>query len=220
MKEGKVENFLGKNQLAGISLSLIAFILLGLSVAIFKVPSILKADNAIGGFISFFRTYQGIQIWSGITFLGNKETIIAFSILLIIAFFLLKKYTHIIILTTTVIGAELSGLLAKNLFQRIRPVTALPDTSFSFPSGHATISMAFYGLLIYFVWKNIESKYLRVGLIAVLSLLILSIGFSRLYLGMHFLTDILDGYFLGFAWIILGVSAGKTFLKNINKCNV
>lgn len=206
--------FLSKNfkkfQFGYAVLALLVFFLIGFAVAVFKLPLILGADNVV----NISQTIFGVQFWSTVTFFGNKETIIAFSILLLIAFYFLKKYRDIIVLATTVIGAELSGLLAKNSFHRIRPATALPDPSFSFPSGHATISMAFYGLLIYFVWKNIRSKYLRGGLIAVLSLLVLSIGFSRLYLGMHFVTDVWGGYFLGLAWIIIGIGTGKFFLKN------
>lgn len=198
------------------ALSLIVFILLGFVAATFKLPFILNIDNAIGNFILSCQTISGVQFWSAVTFLGNKETIIALAILLIIIFSFLKKYAYVIILATTVVGAELSGLLSKNLFHRIRPVTALPDGSFSFPSGHATISMAFYGLLIYLVWKSIGSKSWRSGLVVILSLLILCIGFSRLYLGMHFFTDVLGGYFLGLAWIIIGINTGKVFLRKKN----
>jgi len=210
--------FLSKNfqkfQVGYAILALLVFILLGLTVAAFKSPFILSADSAIGNFIFSSETFSGVQFWSAVTFFGNKETIIAFSILLLLAFYFLKKYKDIIILAATVIGAELSGLIAKNLFQRIRPITALPDVSFSFPSGHATLAAAFYGLLICFVWKNIKSKNARWGAFVFLSLLILMIGYSRLYLGMHFFTDVLGGYFLGLAWVILGVNAGKFFLKN------
>jgi len=92
-------------------------------------------------------------------------------------------------------------LVAKETFQRARPIGSLaPELGFSFPSGHATIAVVFFGLLVYLF---VSKKY-KVSGIVVASLLVILVGFSRLYLRVHWLTDILGGFVLG--GIILVVS--------------
>jgi len=80
------------------------------------------------------------------------------------------------------------------------------ETSYSFPSGHATIAVAFYGFLIYVVWRNTKSWTYKINLLFAGLVIIAAIGFSRLYLGVHFLSDVLSGYLLGLLWLIISVS--------------
>lgn len=95
----------------------------------------------------------------------------------------------------------------KNLFGRPRPQDPLLRTvsGLSFPSGHALLSVAFYGLLIYLVWHNIANKLLRWILIVLLILLILTIGLSRIYLRVHYASDVLAGFAMGVIWLVLSI---------------
>ena len=68
------------------------------------------------------------------------------------------------------------------------------------------VSMAFYGIIIYLVYKNVANKYLKWTLITLLSLLILSIGFSRIYVGVHYFTDVVGGFLLGLAYLIIYIN--------------
>ena len=79
-------------------------------------------------------------------------------------------------------------------------------SGFSFPSGHALISMVFYGLFIHMTWHEVKIKWLRYLLIVVLSILILLIAFSRVYLRVHYASDVIAGIAVGFIWLVLSLN--------------
>ncbi len=78
---------------------------------------------------------------------------------------------------------------------------------FSFPSGHALMSVTFYGLLIVIVWEFVKAPWLRWLLSILLALLILIIGFSRVYLRVHYASDVVAGFSVGLVWLILSIWA-------------
>lgn len=95
--------------------------------------------------------------------------------------------------------------LIKNIIHRVRPAGGMVEgiTNFSFPSGHAFMSVAFYGILIWWAATGIKNKWQKGIAIAFLVLLILFIGFTRIYLRMHYTTDVIAGFCLGTIWVIL-----------------
>lgn len=105
------------------------------------------------------------------------------------------------------------NLVLKSILQRPRPneYRIINETGYSFPSGHSMISMAFYGFIIYLIYKNIKNKYLKWISIILLSILILMIGFSRIYLGVHYVSDVLAGFLFSISYLIV-------YIKIINKC--
>ncbi len=106
-------------------------------------------------------------------------------------------------------GAQLLNDVLKGEFHRVRPspvLGMLPVQAFSFPSGHAMVSAAFYTCLAYLSWRVLHG-WARPVCTAGLLLLVLAIGLSRLYLGVHYFTDVVAGYLAGFLWtdaVILG----------------
>jgi undecaprenyl-diphosphatase len=96
----------------------------------------------------------------------------------------------------------------KHLFNRPRPEIPLlyEAKGLSFPSGHALMSVTFYGLLIYIVFKTYRDKDWKWIVISLLLLLILIIGFTRIYLRVHYTTDVIAGYCIGFLWLVFAVS--------------
>ena len=82
-----------------------------------------------------------------------------------------------------------------------------------FLPGHSMASMAFYGLLIYFAYRNIENKKLKTVVCTILSLLILLIGFSRIYLGVHYTSDVIAGFLVSTSYLILFTSIAPKLLK-------
>ncbi len=76
---------------------------------------------------------------------------------------------------------------------------------FSFPSGHALMSTTFYGLLIFIVYENVKNKLLKWTLIVALCLLVLFIGISRVYLRVHYASDVVAGFCVGTTWLLLSL---------------
>jgi len=93
------------------------------------------------------------------------------------------------------------------LFGRPRPTEyrIIDESGYSFPSGHSMVSMAFYGFLIYLVYKKVENKYVKWLLCTLLSILILLIGVSRIYLGVHYASDVIGGFCFSIVYLIVFV---------------
>ena len=103
--------------------------------------------------------------------------------------------------------------MLKNLISRARPdLLAYPATGFAFPSGHATRAVAFYGFLLFILWPRLTSMWKKIALI-ITALIILGIGFSRLYLGVHYLSDVVAGYLIGAFFVWLGIKISRINLS-------
>lgn len=122
-----------------------------------------------------------------------------------------KKFFKIFILAN-LIGVILNNLI-KIIIRRPRPSQTIPfsyEKSYSFPSGHSMMSMIFYGLIIYYIFKTIKNRKFKVFLSSILSIIIIFIGISRIYLGVHYVTDVLGGFIFGIIYLYL-------FIKLLDK---
>jgi undecaprenyl-diphosphatase len=138
-----------------------------------------------------------------ITFFGSGVFLGSLVFLLLVVFFRKEKDSfNVSMISINLLLGALINVSIKYMIQRDRPdILRLIDiTGYSFPSGHSMASMSFYGFLIYLCCKNYKTrwKYLIVSLI---SILILFIGISRIYLGVHYASDVLGGFSLGLLWI-------------------
>ncbi|WP_192823432.1 phosphatase PAP2 family protein [Rufibacter sp. LB8] len=143
-----------------------------------------------------------------ITFLASRHFISGAGLMLIAYFLFVKKHKwYSLKVPVIALGSISLNLMLKYLFNRPRPLVPhlVESYGLSFPSGHAMISASFYGLLIYLVWKNVKNPPLKFLLIVLLSLLIMFIGFSRVYLHVHYATDVVAGLAAGLGWVILAV---------------
>ncbi len=122
---------------------------------------------------------------------------------------------ELLLLVFSVSGAALFNLLLKGVFQRERPnlYRLAEETGFSFPSGHSMAAFALYGVLAYLLWRHIASKKGRLALIALAALLVLSIGLSRIYLGVHYPSDVLAGYLASMVWLGLGIELFRGWIR-------
>lgn len=144
----------------------------------------------------------------------NFGGIVCLVVLAILSFIFIKnKKIGLAIIGNLGISALLNNIL-KIILQRPRPTgyRLIEETGYSFPSGHSMASMAFYGFFIYLVYKNVKNKYIKWSLIAVLSLLIVLIGLSRVYLGVHYLSDVLGGFLVTISYLIIYVHLIKDFI--------
>ena len=156
----------------------------------------------------------------GITFLGNHNFLVPVNLLLIVYFLFIKKHKwYSIKVPVIALGGLLLMTLLKQLFNRPRPLIPLlePVKGLSFPSGHAMMSVSFYGLLILLVWEYIANRFWKWLLTSLLVMLILLIGFSRIYLRLHYFSDVMAGFAAGIIWLSICVGIiGKMerFSKN------
>ena len=146
-----------------------------------------------------------------ITNLGSAVFLIALTIILIIV--IKNKKIGLSIFLNLSFVTILNQLL-KRILQRPRPneFRIIEETGYSFPSGHSMVSMAFYGYLIYLIYKYVKNKYIKWGLITLLSILIVSIGTSRIYLGVHYTSDVLGGFLIAVSYLIIYISGVNKFL--------
>ncbi|MFZ2500507.1 MAG: phosphatase PAP2 family protein [Minisyncoccia bacterium] len=171
------------------------------------INSILVADVWLENLLFSVRTPLGLQVFESITFFGDAITIIGIAgIIGLFLFFSKSTRPYLAGLIITLCGAVASEYVLKELVGRVRPgglIPAIVETSPSFPSGHATASMALYGFIAFILCRWYPQH--RRMVIAIATIIILAIGFSRLYLGVHFPSDVIAGYILGWLWLLVGV---------------
>ena len=145
-----------------------------------------------------------IMVW--FSFMGSSAFLLPANILLAAYFlFVVRHRWYSIRVPVISLGSFLvmSGL--KLVFHRPRPLDPVYEAArgFSYPSGHAMSAMTFYGLLIFLVFDKIRNKTMRWLLAFLLVALIFLIGFSRVYLRVHYASDVLAGFSLGLIWLVL-----------------
>lgn len=166
-------------------------------------------DDAVGMPIQNMRAPWLTDVMLAITWVGDRNAYIIFGVAVFIFFYL--RYRSLIFPIQTSLVLLVSGGLnrwLKDLIDRPRPEAEhlVEATTMSFPSGHAMSSIAFFGFLIYLVWRLVSTGWVRWLLSVLLALLILLIGISRVYLGVHYPSDILAGYAAGGACLAIFIS--------------
>lgn len=146
-----------------------------------------------------------------ITNFGGAIILIGLAFTLFI--FIKNKKIGVSIISNLAIITVLNQLL-KRIVQRPRPTEfrIVEESGYSFPSGHSMVSMAFYGYLIYLIYKYVKNKYVKWISIILLSLLICLIGISRIYLGVHYTSDVLGGFLISISYLIIYISAANKFI--------
>ncbi|AEA33167.1 LssY C-terminal domain-containing protein [Hippea maritima] len=165
-----------------------------------------KFDIMFSNLIYHFRNVSVVKIMLFITMFGNKKTIIVITAMSIILFLIYRKRKCIFPLFVSIVGSTATTWSIKFILHRPRPLEAYYSAvGYSFPSGHATISAAFYGFLTYFYItqaKKLKSKF-NIAM-AGLAVVIL-IGASRIYLDVHYFSDVWAGYLIGSCWLIIAI---------------
>ena len=163
-----------------------------------------------------FKFNASTPIAKFITNFGGAIFVISLTTIL---FFVIKdKKIGISIIANLGIVTILNQII-KFIMQRPRPTEfrIIEETGYSFPSGHSMVSLAFYGYLIYLIYKYINNKHLKRTLIIILSVLICIIGVSRIYLGVHYTSDVLGGFLISFAYLIIYIELVNKFVLEKNK---
>lgn len=165
--------------------------------------SINSFDNSIYKFISANIISKSLTpVIKLITHLGSMVFLIVLSVILVLT---MKNNKIKINIAYNLVIISIINYVIKQIIKRPRPIgiNLIKEGGYSFPSGHSTTSMAFYGLLIYLIYKYVNNKLLKTTLIVILSLIILLIGTSRIYLGVHYASDVLAGFVLGLLFLLV-----------------
>lgn len=163
-------------------------------------------------FISSFISDSLTPVMKLITWFGSASCIILLTLILYL-FIQNKKIGNTIIFNLVTI--TLLNQLLKFILQRPRPseFRIVEASGYSFPSGHSMVSMGFYGLLIVLIYKYVQNKPIKYILISLLSILIVMIGISRIYLGVHYTSDVLAGFLVAISYLILTIYFNPTFYE-------
>ena len=161
-------------------------------------------DDRVTDYVTSFRTPELNNFFQFVTDLGDVYAyIVATTLAAIFFFFKLKNKKFILQLLGVLILSALANMALKEAFNRARPTIEhmVVVETLSYPSGHAMSAMAFYGFLIYLVFQIKMNRWLRTFLTVLFSALIFFIGLSRVYLGVHFPSDVVGGFIAGLIWI-------------------
>lgn len=172
-------------------------------------------DDKIYQFIISFQNDALTNIMKVITSFANPLTIVSLCLASLLS--LIWKYKASIYLIIVTIISTVFNFLTKNIVLRTRPdhLRLIEETGYSFPSGHAMGSIAFYGFVIFLLSKSKINKYLKIFLSIIIGLTIFLIGISRIYVGVHYPSDIIGGFLLGYIILISSIEflTKKGYLK-------
>lgn len=190
-----------KIKLKNVIISILTILLLVL-IFLLKMDKLSWFDDAIYNFVSLFICEGLTNFFKFITNFASFTYIVIFIILIFI--FVKDKWIGILV-TINSVNSTIINKVLKSIFVRPRPdvLKLIKQGGYSFPSGHAMASMSFYGMLIYLIYKSNINKRLKYIFIIILSILILLIGLSRIYLGVHYASDIIAGYMVSLIYLIL-----------------
>ncbi len=171
-------------------IALVIFIIIGVSLL---QKDIFNIDRSVYTFLVNIRNPFLNNFFKFITIFANKYPIIIITLLLCIFIFKNNKERFYIVINVLIV--PLINVILKSIFARKRPniLRLINEKGYSFPSGHAMVATAFYGLLIYFAYKKIKTPWIRNTVCILLGLLIFLIMLSRIYVGVHYTTDVIAG---------------------------
>ena len=204
-----------KNNYKWIIFSVCLILFLALAEDVFN-KEIMQGD--IIGY-NFVKTYlikeQVTPVMKIVTFFGGATCLIGLTIIL---FIIIKNKKIGLLIGINLVTITILNQLFKFILQRPRPTEnrIINENGYSFPSGHSMISMAFYGFLIYLIYKYVKNKKLKYISITLISILIIFIGISRIYLGVHYTSDILAGFLFAISYLIIFILIANNKVLNKN----
>lgn len=201
MKKINFKNLKKKKILVPLGVLFLLFIILTVLVC---TNTIEPLDNATSSFIISIRSPELTNTMNIITNISGSYALIVFTTLFII---LIKKKKYPLAITINLIAVFITSQLAKAIVERDRPLDMLVSApGYSYPSGHSMVGLAYFSFLSYLVIKYIPNKIVKIILPIVFTITILLVGFSRIYLGVHYLSDVLAGFLLGAIYLIIFIN--------------
>ena len=173
--------------------------LIGIDAYVYNKIQIFNSNNMT----TFFKLFTEL---SGSIFLV---------ILCVLLFMLFKNKKYWVLIIINLVTTVILNQCLKNIFLRQRPLHLMlvEESGYSFPSGHSMASMSFYGFLIFLIWQSKINKNYKWILTVMFSVIIILIGISRIYLGVHYFSDVLAGFCISLAYLIVFITISKKILN-------
>jgi undecaprenyl-diphosphatase len=184
----------------------------GLAAAYVTDAPLVEVDERIADALHSRAVPPATTLAQVVTMLGGAQVLAV--VACVAAGFLARRglRQEAVLVVFAVVGAQALTGASKAIFQRERPSFDDPVATagyFSFPSGHALAAIAVYGAIMWIVAPRIHSAALRAACLAGGGLLVAAIGFTRIYLGVHYLSDVLAGWSLGLAWLLVAAALAR-----------
>lgn len=155
------------------------------------------------------------RIMETFTFIGNGWPVIVITLLIMTYLYLILGHRReLLLLSCVMLGSPVLNRLLKLLYARERPTfhRLIEETGYSFPSGHSMSAFCLYSTVAYLLWRHIQDRKGRVLLVLISVMFISVIGLSRIYLGVHYPSDVIGAYLAGGAWVSCCVWLYKRYL--------
>jgi membrane-associated phospholipid phosphatase len=213
-----IANRIDPRRPAGLPLTLtilaafyLAALFSGLTEDILEVKGIVRIDDVVNAAFAQWRFEPLISAFLWVTALGSSPAIVSAVIVATGLLWSQRRFQLISPLWVTCFGALATTSIGKFLIERPRPQMTIDVhvVSSSFPSGHATAAMAVYGFIAYAIARVLPGVRERFEIVYWTAMLILLIGFSRIFLGVHYLTDVIGGFLVGGFWLMIGLTIAE-----------
>jgi membrane-associated phospholipid phosphatase len=196
-------NVVGLELLGGLAVLTLGAWIFGLTVEELSEGDV-HLDTRFAAWLHEHATDGWTTFFENVTRLGNIPVLAAVTLVTSIVLWRKRLTSELELLLLAAVGAEILTVGLKLGFERERPFFPDPlatESTYSFPSGHASVSLAVYGTIGYIAARHASTRLKQLAALVAAAALILLIGFSRLYLGVHYLSDVIAGFSLGLAWV-------------------
>jgi membrane protein DedA with SNARE-associated domain/membrane-associated phospholipid phosphatase len=211
------EGYLGIHLTVGLMVSAVfIWIFGGITEDVLTGDPLVNVDRWVLEQVHFFRTPLTTSFMTAFTALGGSRMITAGGLTIAIYLIFKKRFDDLLIYLTAILGGSFLSFILKTAVHRVRPhagFALIQIGGWSFPSGHAMMSIIFYGMLAYLFIRKTQSWKLQVFAVSAAGLIVFLIGFSRIYLGVHYLSDVLAGYTGGLFWLTVSITGLETYKR-------
>lgn len=195
----------------GYLIAIIVLLVIFLITKLYLSDYVFSLDKSISVFFQTrLVTDFNTSFMKVITFFGSA---IPFIVIVLLALIFIKNKAYSFYMFINLLWVYIVSIIFKNIIMRERPMLSLIEkpSDFSFPSGHTMCSVAFYGFIVYLLLKNIKNYFLKWLIVFVFSMLVIFIGISRIYLNVHYFTDVIGGFILGSICLLMIINI---YIKN------
>ena len=202
----ETERLIGATLVVGIVAAIVAFLLLSWLAREMLQGETARFDALVRGSVNAAASPRRTSIMRFASEFGGPTRLMILGSVVLAGFLLKRWYRGAILLAVTFGGAALLDFLLKQLFGRTRPAPFFDHpvpSSYSFPSGHALFAFVFFGTFAVLLAQRVRNPAARTAIVAAAAVCVLMIGISRIYLGVHYPSDVVAGYLIALVWIVV-----------------